>query len=252
MNIRESIRKSYLFKILVRIFYKLLRKYSLHILEPLGIDTYSKPYSIESIEYHNNILNEFNYLNGFFIEIGGFDGFFHSPTYYLEKFKNWNGILVEPNPFFANTRRKNRKASKVYNVACVSSDYKDDKIEFNNCSHSTHVIGSASNNNWVQKALLKVSPDRQKFIASAKSLTKILDDYFVNREHCIIDLFVLDVEEYELDVLKGLDFFKYCPKNILVECHTKNYKQGIERYLISKGYFCKKLISHQDYLFSKS
>ena len=65
-----------------------------------SFDFLSKPYGVEKMEYHNNLLKYIDFNSGFFIELGGYDGFFHSPTYYLEKFKNWQGILVEPHPIF--------------------------------------------------------------------------------------------------------------------------------------------------------
>ena len=37
-----------------------------------------------------------NYNNGFFIELGANDGISQSNTYYFEKNKNWNGVLIEP------------------------------------------------------------------------------------------------------------------------------------------------------------
>ena len=38
-----------------------------------------------------------NYNNGFFIEVGGADGVIQSNTIHLERYKNWTGVLVEPN-----------------------------------------------------------------------------------------------------------------------------------------------------------
>ena len=147
--------------------------------------------------------------------------------------------------------KKNRKASKVYNAACVSFDYKDDTVMFNNCNHSSHILDSKYNDSHALKQSPIVLENKKIFTVPARTLTEILEDYFLNQENCRIDLFVLDVEEHELDVLKGLDFSKYYPENILVECHTENHKENIDKYLVAKGYFCKKLISHQDYLFSR-
>jgi hypothetical protein len=37
-----------------------------------------------------------NQSNGFFVECGASDGEFLSNTLYMERFKNWTGILIEP------------------------------------------------------------------------------------------------------------------------------------------------------------
>ena len=40
---------------------------------------------------------------GVFVEAGGYDGFTQSNTYYLERFRAWSGVLVEPMPKPAHT-----------------------------------------------------------------------------------------------------------------------------------------------------
>ena len=35
---------------------------------------------------------------GYFVEIGAHDGISFSNTYFLEKFRNFNGLCIEPNP----------------------------------------------------------------------------------------------------------------------------------------------------------
>ena len=227
--------------------YRLLRCF----LEPVGIDYFSKPYGMGNIEYHNKLINQFNYKNGFFLEIGGMDGYFHSPTYYLEKFKKWKGILIEPNPFYVENCKINRRASTVYNFACVSFSYNKDSVVINNCGHSTHIDGTVENkDNWVGEILSKKPPDKQKIEVPAKTVTEILDYHFKNIDRRQIDLFVLDVEEYETEVLKGLEFSKYSPKYILVECHNEKHRVNVEQFLNVKGYDFEKLLSTQDYLFS--
>ena len=42
------------------------------------------------------ILNYINFSYGFFIECGANDGVNQSNTWYLEKYLNWKGILIEP------------------------------------------------------------------------------------------------------------------------------------------------------------
>ena len=51
-----------------------------------------------------------NYKNGFYIEIGAYDGVTQSNTLYFEKNKNWHGILIEPSKrFFKNVKSIGQK-----------------------------------------------------------------------------------------------------------------------------------------------
>ncbi len=47
---------------------------------------------------------------GRFAEIGAFDGFLHSNTYFLETEHGWSGVLVEPNPLLFARLRQCRQA----------------------------------------------------------------------------------------------------------------------------------------------
>ena len=58
----------------------------------------------------------------------------------------------------------------------------------------------------------------------ARTLTSVLDEVGVQE----VDFFSLDVEGYELNVLKGLDLKKYRPKYILVEVKSRD---EIDAYL---------------------
>jgi hypothetical protein len=45
-----------------------------------------------------DLIKYIKYKNGFYIELGANDGISQSNTLFLEKYKNWSGILIEPNP----------------------------------------------------------------------------------------------------------------------------------------------------------
>src|SRR4051812_34384611 len=56
--------------------------------------------------------------DGFFIEIGAYDGIRFSNTYLFEKERGWKGICIEPIPERFDLLRKNRNAVCIQ--ACVS------------------------------------------------------------------------------------------------------------------------------------
>ena len=76
-----------------------------------------------------------------------------------------------------------------------------------------------------------------------RTLTSILDETQPKE----IDLFSLDVEGYELNVLEGLDFEKYKPKIIVVECHGETINPVND--LLSTYYGLDNKISDRDYVY---
>ena len=64
----------------------------------------SSPNHKHALNYIDDKLEKYlDFRNGFFVEAGAYDGVDQSNTYYLEKEKGWNGILIEP--IFENARR---------------------------------------------------------------------------------------------------------------------------------------------------
>ena len=54
--------------------------------------------------YNDKFFNEIifkNKTNGYFVEIGAFDGLQGSNCYHFEKFMNWKGIAIEASPLGA-------------------------------------------------------------------------------------------------------------------------------------------------------
>jgi len=172
----------------------------------------------DTIDY--KILEYLNFDDGFFIECGANDGISQSNTYKLENDKNWRGILIEPSPTSYSSCVKNRSGDNIIlNCALVSDDYSFDTIrgDFDGNLMSS-VYGVRRNNS----RLIEVK---------ASTLTSILDGCDID----VIDFFSLDVEGYELEILKGLDFRKYKPIYILIEVYEKD-KQKINEFMLSKNY----------------
>ncbi len=197
---------------------------------PKKLKTYFKKFrdfnALNQID--KKMLNFINYKHGFYIECGANDGVDQSNTWYFEKKKNWNGLLIEPIPHLYNQLIKNRSNKNFFSKTClVSNLYKKDLIELNYNDLQTSLI------------------DKSDKIISAKTstLTKLLNEY-----NCplTIDFFSLDVEGYEFNVIEGIDFSKYIFKYFLIE--TNNFDK-LNKILTDKNYkFLKQLTIH-DYLF---
>src|SRR5437763_3006292 len=66
---------------------------------------------------------------GVFVEAGGHDGFTQSNTYYLERFRGWTGVLVEPMPELAAEARRNRPGARIFECALVPFDRGGELVE---------------------------------------------------------------------------------------------------------------------------
>ena len=210
--------------------------------EFFGLDKYSKPYP-----QHDQLLKYLNFKNGFFVEVGGNDGFSFDPTYYLEKFIGWSGIIVEPLSYARNCK-KNRSKSFVYNVAAGNPVVEGEEEEINDCGPMSVIEGSNSKQ-WVNSAEKLLSLKAKKINVKIFSLTYLLDNYFLKNKSRNIDILVIDVEGYETNVIKGLDFSKYMPKYILVEAHTQEKLDEIIEAL-PKDYCLIEKLGDYDYLFN--
>ncbi|MGK7922824.1 MAG: FkbM family methyltransferase [Trichodesmium sp.] len=188
-----------------------------------------KPYLVEKSFALNQLdlklTRYLNWENGFFIEAGANDGISQSNTLYFEKYKNWQGILIEAIPELAEKCRINRSKSVVENYALVPFDYDRDYIKMHYCNLMSFVDGAMKSE--VEKEVhLRKGCQVQKINNSyeinvpATTLTGIFDKYGVKN----IDLFSLDVEGFELDVLQGIDFDRYQPKFMLIEVRYRDRK----------------------------
>lgn len=160
---------------------------------------------------------------GFFIEAGANDGFAQSNTYYFEKVRGWTGILIEAIPELARVCRCRRQNSIVVNAALVDSDFQAPEIEINYAGLMSTVVGSFDNQEMAKRHLasgLEVQGLERSYKVKvpALTLTSILDRIKLDRP---IDLLSLDVEGYEPNALRGLNFDKYRPQYLCIEVRDR-------------------------------
>ncbi|MEI0607955.1 FkbM family methyltransferase [Brachyspira pulli] len=191
-----------------------------------GKKLYESKLNIEkqtNINFQSEIEQDFiSYLvfsgkkKGFFIDIGANDGIRISNTYFFEKL-GWSGICIEANPTIYEQLQKNRNCD-LYNVAIL--DKKMDNVKLVN--YEGHSL----------MAKVDMSGSNESSI-NIKSIT--FDELMNNYKNITsIDLLSIDVEGFELNILKTIDFNKYDIKLIIVE---NNEEEGIlKEYMKSKGY----------------
>jgi FkbM family methyltransferase len=154
---------------------------------------------------------------GVFVEAGAFDGYEQSNTYFLERFRGWTGVLVEPVPELYREATRNRPGSKVFNAALGAQDQAGEQLTMRYGGLMSIVAGAqgddARDAEHVATAFQYRLEDPYEFTVTARTLTDVLEEARVDR----VDLLSLDVEGYEANVLRGLDLDRFAPRYVLVE-----------------------------------
>jgi FkbM family methyltransferase len=189
-------------------------------------------------------------LDGFFIDVGAFDGIHLSNSYSFEQ-KGWKGICVEPHPFFFKICKENRKQSVCVNAACVANDETDNIVIE---SDITGLFASVQYNPDLKNikdhygTLNKTIQESKKFVVQAQTLNKIIKKYY---NDISIDFISIDVEGLELSVLEGLDLRKYSPKLFLIETNSDEDQENTTEFLSSYGYLFARRVNSNSF-FAKS
>ena len=179
------------------------------------------------------VLKHLRKRRGTFVELGAFDGMSQSNTVWLEMHRGWRGLLVEAIPEAYERCVRNRPLATVVNCACVSDTYPDPTVEMVYAGLMSIVRGARSTDE-ADEAWVSLGEDLQKLerytcSVPARTLSAVLDEH----ELRTIDLLSLDVEGYEVDVMKGLDLERFEPRHIVVEDSRGG---DIDRYLTVRGY----------------
>ena len=180
------------------------------------------------------ILEEYiNYKDGFYIEIGANDGVRQSNTLYLEKFKNWHGVLIEPSKRYKNLIKNRNKKNFFFNVACCSFDAKDKYTTLHYADLLTlpdNIYKKKDKEEFKKQIYLHNNDKFEEFKVKQITLNELL---IKSNAPTTIDFFSLDVEGDELNLLKGINYNIYKFKYLLVEgddievtefLKSKNYK----------------------------
>jgi len=140
----------------------------------------------------------------FFVEVGGYDGEKFSNTLFLEKYRGWDGLLIETNPYtFDILRSRDRKCWAVR--ACLSDTIADMKFIISGSTTSAiktmtdkmrarvkldlAAYGKSGDKRWVHAG--------EEVTTQCRSLASMMTE--IGRNH--IDYFSLDVEGAEMLIL---------------------------------------------------
>lgn len=131
--------------------------------------------------------------NGYFLDIGAYDGIKFSNSYLLELEHNWTGTLVEANP--SNFHRMIKNRPNTNNIMCAITD-KVGYISINNKGMSSQLIEGSG------------------YKIETKTFEQLFKLYDIPKS---IDYMSLDIEGYEGLALTRFPFHTHICKTITVE-----------------------------------
>jgi FkbM family methyltransferase len=189
-----------------------------------------------------------SFREGTFIEAGANDGIAQSNSYFLEKKLGWRGVLIEPVPKYARMCQRSRKA-RVFNCALGPLEKEGEVLEIlsgglmslptlvdDKLLHGRSVAEHAA---FGAREFGARAP--QVVLTKIRALSSLLDECGIQK----IDFFSLDVEGFELEVLKGLDLRRHRPEFILIETEQLD---AVVKFL-GPRYVLLETLSHHDFLF---
>ncbi len=139
-----------------------------------------------------------NYQNGFFIELGAMDGITFSNTLFFERELNWNGILIEPTSQY---EKLIQNRPNCYNFNFAISEY-EGNVEFVGNNALGGIKSTMSEGHFLGWKLNEES----SYIVNSTKMSNILSEVNKLRKINKVDLFSVDVEGGELEVLKTYDW----------------------------------------------
>jgi FkbM family methyltransferase len=208
--------------------------------EAFGSDCYSH---LALNDLDRKLKKYLDFDNGFFIEAGGNDGLSQSNTYWFERFRGWHGLLIEAVPDQANLCRRNRPNAEVINAALVAdNNTKSVKIKAARLMAFIPGTRTAKEDEAHLKSAINVQglKDAPEIEVLAVTLASILEA----RVGKTVDFFSLDVEGYEVPVLRGMNVDQHRPRFILVETTTL----PLVLETLKGHYRLINQLSHHDYL----
>lgn len=165
----------------------------------------------------DKILNEKyfkNKRNGFFIELGAMDGVTYSNTLFFEQQLGWNGVLIEPQKLMYDYLVRNRPN-------CYNFNYAISEVEGEVLFTGTHALGGIDST--MTDHHKKIWNLTNTYYVQSIPISKLLKDVPIKE----VDLFSIDVEGGEFEVLKTFDW-SIPVKVIMIEIHGVNKENDDE------------------------
>jgi FkbM family methyltransferase len=164
--------------------------------------------------------------NGYFVEIGAYDGIALSNTYALEKHLDWTGICVEPLKQRFEQLVKNRTAI-CSNLAVYHSSDLD--VSFDIEADSGMLSGI---NTHIDAHKHVVNRNKKTVTVRTISLNDLLEK---NKAPAFMEYLSLDTEGSEYEILRTLDFNKWAFGIIDLEHNNIEPRRTQIRHLLTQN-----------------
>jgi FkbM family methyltransferase len=160
-----------------------------------------EPYHLLTEPYYHDLYNDLFYKdiiftnkkNGYFVEVGALDGMRMSQSYIFESVLEWNGIVVEPNPVWADTLKLQRNC----NISTEAISNENGKATF----ESREIPAFSGLKSSVNAS--RTSDILGEFDVETITLSNLFDKF---NAPDVIDWVSIDTEGAEIDILT--QFFK--------------------------------------------
>ena len=170
--------------------------------------------------------------NGVFIECGSFDGVNESSCLFFEESMDWNGVNIEAVPFVYNQLILNRPNSININAGLSS---RSGIADFKHAVHPEHGAwfgnGSLAHSEEHTIDLIGQGCHFISFTIPLITYKDVVRDLEMNH----LDLFVLDVEGHELDVIAGMTGAQVLPQVFCIE-HGNIDNVSLDSLMTNLGY----------------
>ena len=165
-----------------------------------------------------------NKKNGFFVEIGAFNGISGSNCFHFEKFLSWEGIAFEPSNIQYEKLKKNRNCHLI-NKALAPEEK---EVEFLEVEEGYTQMSGILGEKFITEDTIKNDPRSKtnKILITTTTFEKSVPP---DRD---IDYLSIDIEGGEMELLDSIDFEKYSIKVISVENNSPekiNFKKFFDK-----------------------
>lgn len=176
-----------------------------------------------------------NKKNGFFVDIGAYDGITFSNSLFFEKHSNWKGICFEPNPISFE------KLAKIRNSILINGGVSKENtiLKFEKLTGSQELEMLSGFSDFFNeehklriKNELKEVKDSSSEIISIEtfSLNQVLKEKNIDR----VDYCSIDTEGGEFNILKTIDFNSIHISSLSIENNFDS--KEVIKYMNSKGF----------------
>lgn len=169
---------------------------------------------------------------GFFLDIGAHDGVNFSNSLFFEESRKWTGICIEPVPKFFKILEEKRTCIKL-NVCIADTEKEIEFVEVEGpASMLSGILTPESTNHFlrIKDAVKNQGGSYSIYKLNTLTIDSILNQYTIST----IDYLSIDVEGFELDILRTINFDKYNVRIMTIENDQRD--NHIISFLESKGY----------------